>query len=195
LLFARRFKTANVQTTVSITSIYHPFGKDGKAMYENLKTEISELRKLSRKSKPIIEAKRAKLVTPKKDKSVEGANMEKERIRFNVFRKEDVIESHRLEELLAARDKNERLCDFLYKIGPGATEQEKLKSWKEWLTLSALMVQSLVNFAYNKISVPWAITLSHGNYVLWKIDEALDVAGIREERKKPRVRWYAEMEK
>lgn len=161
-------------------------------MYERLETEISELRKLSRKSEPIIEAKRAKLVTTKSDKLTEGANMEKELKRFNVFRAEDVIESHRLSEILTARDRNERLCDFLGHIGLGNTEQRILLSWKEWFTLSVIV--SMASLHHAKVSVPWAITLTHGNYALWKIDEALDVAGIKQERKSG-VRWYAEAEK
>lgn len=159
-------------------------------MYEKLETEISLLRKLSKKSKPIIETKRAKLVTVKKDKLTEGANMEKELRRFNVFREEDVIESHRLSEILTARDRNERLCDFLYHIGTGATEQKILMSWKEWFTLSVIV--SMAELCHAKTSVPWAITLTSGNYALWKIDEALDVYGIREERKKPDVKWFTE---
>ena len=161
-------------------------------MYEKLETEISGPRRLSRKSEPIIEAKRAKLVIPKKDKLTKGANMEKVK-RFNVFREQDIIESHRLTELLTARDRNERLCDFLYHIGPGNTDQRILLSWKEWFILSVIV--SMINFCHAKMSVPWAITLISGNYSLWKIDEALDVAEIKQERKKAGVRWYSEMEK
>ena len=90
------------------------------------------------------------------------------------------------------RDRNERLCDFLYHLGAGKTDQRILTSWKEWFTLSCVMVLSLMNFVHAKVSVPWAVTLIHGNHVLWKIDETLDDAGIRKERGNPDVRWFME---
>ncbi len=147
-------------------------------MYNKLKTDINNLRRVE----PVIEIKRTA------PKSKPEQTKRKEYTKANVFREQDIIESHRLSELLEARSK----CDFLYQVGPGAAEQERLKRWKDWFTLSALMIQSLVNFAHQKISAPWAITLTKGNYVLWKIDETLDIQGIRDERKKPEARWFVE---
>ncbi len=148
-------------------------------MYNKLKTDINNLRGAD----PVIEIKR----TAPKSKPPEQTKR-KEYAIGNIFKAEDIIESHRLSELLEAKSK----CDFLYQVGPGAAEQERLKKWKDWFTLSALMVQSLVNFAHQKISAPWAITLTKGNYVLWKVDETLDIQGVRDERKKPEVRWFVE---
>lgn len=113
---------------------------------------------------------------------------------FNaVFNEGDVIESHRLNELLKARKDNGQLCDF-FCVGPGADSQKKLKKWRDWFTLSAVMIQSMVNFAYDKISVPWAITLTKGNYVLWKIDETIDENEIAKVRNDPNVRWFSDAE-
>lgn len=91
---------------------------------------------------------------------------------INIFIQEHIIESYRLEALL-----NSKLCDFLPSIGKNRWEQKVLNTWK-------------AHFIRN--GCPWALTLSNGKYILWKIDERATPAEIAKIRKDPKQRWFQE---
>jgi len=83
----------------------------------------------------------------------------------NIFKKENILTEHSfmLEELLEARTKGEKLCDFLPNIRP--SEYHK----KDNITGKQILDNWMEHF--KKKRVPFAVTNINGTLTMWKINE------------------------
>jgi len=93
-------------------------------------------------------------------------------INSNIFNPDDIIDSFRANEL-----DGHVLWDILPR--ENSPTSKGLKKWQQDFTRGG---------------VPWALTKNKNDkyWTLWKIDQRLNEAEIKAERKKPGVNWFAD---